>query len=122
MVKKISRDELVALLKSGRKFRLVDVLPKEHYEKEHIKGAMSIPLVEIEKKALSLLGKDELIVVYCASFECQASTSAAKQLERLGFTGVLDYKGGLADYKEANLPLEGDSVPGVSPGICSSCG
>ncbi len=109
MAMKMSRDELSALMKSGRKFRLVDVLPREHYKKEHIKGAISIPLVELEKKAPGILPeKSEMIIVYCASFECQASTSAAKQLERLGYTNVLDYKGGLADYKEANLPLEGE--------------
>jgi rhodanese-related sulfurtransferase len=66
-----------------------------------------LPVNEIEKKAGKFLKKEDLIVVYCASFECQASTGAAEKLMDLGYKNVLDYKGGLKDYKEANLPLEG---------------
>ncbi len=107
MVKKITRDELMQMISSGQKFKLVDVLEASHYEKEHIQGAISLPVNEIEKKAKKLLKKDETVVVYCASFDCQASTNAAEKLLSLGYKHVLDYKGGLKDYKEANLPLEG---------------
>jgi rhodanese-related sulfurtransferase len=107
MVKKITRKELRDLVSSGAKFRLVDVLDKDHYAKEHIKGAVSLPLQEVESRAEKLLKKDDLVVTYCASFECQASTKAAEKLMAMGFKNVLDYKGGLKDYKEANLPLEG---------------
>ncbi|HTZ11476.1 MAG TPA: rhodanese-like domain-containing protein [Candidatus Margulisiibacteriota bacterium] len=108
MVTKITRDELMVLMKSGEAFKLVDVLSKESYEKEHIKGAISLPLAEIEEKRVAaLMGKDDKVVVYCASFECQASTKAAEKLMSLGYRNVLDYKGGLKDYKEANLPLRG---------------
>lgn len=120
MRKRITRDELTNMVSSGQKFKLVDVLDKEHYEKEHIQGAISLPLNEIEKKAEKVLKKDEMIVVYCASFDCQASTSAAEKLLSLGYKNVLDYKGGLKDYRAANLPLEG-SLHKASSGFASSC-
>ena len=107
MVKQITRDELMEMIESGPKFRLVDVLPKESYEKEHIKGAISIPLNEIDQKAAKALKKNDITVVYCASFDCPASTKAAERLLGLGYKNVLDYKGGLKDYKEAHLPLQG---------------
>lgn len=107
MINKITRDELKELVASGEKFKLVNVLNKESYAKEHIKGAISLPLNEIDKKAGKRLRKDEKIVVYCASFDCQASTKAAEKLISLGYQNVLDYKGGLADYKEAGFPLQG---------------
>jgi rhodanese-related sulfurtransferase len=107
MVKQISRDVLVEMMKSGKKFKLVDALSSESYASEHIKGAISIPLAEIEEKAKDLLDKNELIVTYCGSFECQASTHAAEKLIAMGYKNVLDYKGGLKDYKEGNLELEG---------------
>lgn len=109
MVKKIGLEDLliINLVSSRKGFKLVDVLDKEHYEKEHIKGAISLPLKDIEKDANRLLMKDDLIVVYCASFECQASTRAAEKLLSMGYKNVLDYKGGLKDYKEAGLSLEG---------------
>lgn len=109
MVKKITRDELVKLMDSGKKLKLVDVLSGESYAKEHIKGAISLPLAQIDKKAGDLLEEDDLIVTYCASFECPASSQAAEKLAALGYKNVLDYKGGLKDYKEGNLPLEGSA-------------
>lgn len=106
MVKTITRDELKEMISSGQKVKIVDVLGKESYAKEHIKGAISLPLGEIEEGAAKMLKKEEAIVVYCASFECPASTKAAEKLLALGYNNVLDYKGGLKDYKEGNLALE----------------
>ena len=110
MGKKITRDDLMNMISSGEKFRLVDVSARDHFELEHIKGAISLPVDEIEGKALSVFNKDETIIVYCASFECQSSTNVALKLQQLGFENVLDYKGGLKDYKEANLPLGGNLI------------
>lgn len=110
--KTINRDELREMMNSGKAFKLVDVLSRESYEKEHIKGAISIPLDEIEKKADKVLNKEDTIVVYCASFDCTASTKAAEKLVSLGFKNVLDYKGGLKDYEEGNLGLEGACCEG----------
>lgn len=107
MVKMISRDELMKMVSSQQKFKLVDVLSNDHYQDEHIKGALSLPLDQIDKNAQNLFKKDDLIVVYCASFECQASTMSAEKLAAMGYKNVLDYKGGIKDYKEAGLPLEG---------------
>jgi rhodanese-related sulfurtransferase len=107
MKRLIGREELVSMINSGESFKLVDVLSEESYQKEHIKGAISLPLADIDKKAPKLLKKKETIVVYCASFECKASTMAADKLVAMGYKDVLDYKGGLKDYKEANLPIEG---------------
>ncbi len=122
MVKQITRDELIDRCKSGVKFTLVDVLSSESYAKEHIAGAISIPLVDLEKKAESLLKKEDTIVVYCASFECSASTKAAEKLMEMGYKNVLDYKGGLKDYKEAGFTLEGDFHSHRGCGSCRSCG
>lgn len=123
MVKTISLDDLliINLVSAKGGFKLVDVLDKEHYDREHIKGAISLPLQDLEKRAKDLLKKDDVIVVYCASFDCQASTKAAEKLLSLGYKNVLDYKGGLKNYKEANLPLEGNLHKGASKAanICS---
>lgn len=124
MVKVIARERLMDMFSRGEKFKLVDVLDKEHFEKEHIKGAISLPFKDIREKAAKILNKDETIVVYCASFDCPASTDAAKELLSLGYRDVLDYKGGLKDYKGANLPMEGslyESTPQRGAPVCSCC-
>ena len=107
MIRKITRNELMNLMCTERDLRIVDVLERAHYTLEHISGAISMPLADIEREANRVLRKDDTTVVYCASFECQASTMAANKLMAMGFTNVLDYKGGIKDYKEAGLPLEG---------------
>ena len=118
MAEYISRDRLKELMFSGKSFRLVDVLDEEYFEKERIKGSISLPLEEIERNAAKILKKDELIVVYCASFRCLASTKAAEKLVSMGYKNVLDYKGGLQDYREGNLPLEGSLHP-VTKNLCN---
>lgn len=121
MITQISRQELMDMFAKKERFKLVDVLSKESFEKEHIKGAISIPVDEIEKKASRWLKKTDKIVVYCASFDCQASTHAAEKLLAMGYKNVLDYKGGLKDYKEANLPLEGSLHQQEAGVACSYC-
>lgn len=124
MVKMVSRDELRKMIDKDEKFRLVDVLDRPHFETEHIKGAINIPVNEIEKEAEKILtDKNETIVTYCASFDCKASTNAANKLLAMGYKNVWDYKGGLKDYKEANLPLEGclHAKASKATSSCKSC-
>jgi rhodanese-related sulfurtransferase len=83
---------------------LVDVLSSESYAKGHIKGAISIPLNELEKK-IGTLNKADKIIVYCASKKCQASVKAAKLLIKHGFKNVYDYKSGLKEWIESGLPI-----------------
>lgn len=102
----ITAEELVELKDSGEDFVLVNVLGKDHYEEEHIPGAINIPLDHIGEAAIERLSKDDKIVVYCASFDCGASPKAAEKLEKLGFEHVIDYQGGLKDWKEAGNETE----------------
>lgn len=84
-------------------FVLINVLPRDEFLKQHIRTSVNIPVTEdnftelVEKVAGS---KDRKIVVYCASFDCDASPKAAKMLEEAGFTQVFDYEGGAKDWFE----------------------
>jgi len=104
--KTIDREELKGKMDRNDPFVLIEVLKEEEYEKEHIEGAINIPLAEIGHRAKEKYPKDKEIIVYCASFDCQASPKAAQKLVTMGFTNVYDYAGGKADWKEAGLPME----------------
>jgi rhodanese-related sulfurtransferase len=70
MPQDISRDRVQEL--QGRGAALVEVLPKEEFDREHIAGAISLPLDELRaSSAERLLGPDKLqpIVVYCQDVE-----------------------------------------------------
>jgi rhodanese-related sulfurtransferase len=105
-VRAIGIDHLKRMMDGGEQFILLDVRSRSDYDKEHIKGARSLPLDEIESKASARLQPGDDIIVYCDSFVCSASTSAAKILARLGFKKVRDYKGGQREWKQAGLPTE----------------
>ncbi|OGW85572.1 MAG: hypothetical protein A2987_01335 [Omnitrophica bacterium RIFCSPLOWO2_01_FULL_45_10] len=95
----------MAIRKSGEKYMLLDVLSPDSYDTGHIEGAMSLPLDTMNKMtAEKLLSKDSRIIVYCGSFQCTASTQAAKKLSGLGYN-VLDYKGGLKEWREKGNKL-----------------
>ena len=104
-VKEITYDQFMAIRKSGEKYMLLDVLSPDSYDTGHIEGAMSLPLDTMNKMtAEKLLSKDSRIIVYCGSFQCTASTQAAKKLSGLGYN-VLDYKGGLKEWREKGNKL-----------------
>lgn len=63
MPKEIRRDAVRRLLDHGA--QLVEVLPHNEYEEDHLPGAISLPLRRIETDAAALLDRDRPIIVYC---------------------------------------------------------
>ena len=107
MNQSISRDDLNNLINSGRKPTIIEALPKQYYEAEHLPGAINIPHDTIQLNATQLIpNKQQTVVVYCASAECKNSHIAAETLRQLGYTSVYEYSEGKKDWKEAGLPLE----------------
>jgi rhodanese-related sulfurtransferase len=106
MPKTIDRETLNKKIDSGDDFVLIEVLGKKEFERNHIKGAINMPLMEIGHMAKERFNPETEIVVYCASAECKTSPKAAKKLENLGFQNVYDYEGGKKDWIEAGLETE----------------
>ncbi|HTX44114.1 MAG TPA: rhodanese-like domain-containing protein [Methanocella sp.] len=104
-IKFIGVQHLKRMAEGGEPFILLDVRSREDYAKEHIKGAKSLPLDELDR-AKQLFKPGDPIITYCDSFVCSASSSAAKILSRMGFTNVRDFKGGLREWKMNDLPTE----------------
>jgi len=103
----ITAEELKKKIDAKEDFEFVDVLDKSSFDAKHITHSKSIPVNEIEEKApKELPDKDKEVVVYCASTECQASPQAAKKLEELGYTNVIDFESGLAGWQDAGYEFE----------------
>ncbi len=108
MTAKITREELKRKLDADEEFVLVEALPRKYWAKGHFPGALNIPHDQIEALAPELLpDKDREVVVYCASTTCQNSEIAAESLTDLGYSKVLEYVEGKADWEAAGYPLEG---------------
>jgi rhodanese-related sulfurtransferase len=63
MPRNVDREELQRLVEQGA--QLVEVLPKEEYEEEHLPGAINIPLRKIDKEARQRLDPRKPVIVYC---------------------------------------------------------
>ena len=100
MARLMSSTELAQRLEENADFVLIDVLPAEKFESEHIPGAINIPLEQLENGARSFR-KNQRIVVYGETHTDEASNSAAEMLERMGFRKVSDFDGGVHAWKQA---------------------
>ena len=64
MPRPIDRDEVRRLVEGGA--QLVDVLPANEYEGDHLPGAINMPLRRLEEEARSVLDPGRSVVVYCS--------------------------------------------------------
>ena len=62
----VDRDGVLRLLEEGAE--LVEVLPREEYEEEHLPGAINIPLKELDREATAGLRRDAPVIVYCYDY------------------------------------------------------
>ena len=60
------REEVRELLDGGA--RLVEVLPREEYEEEHIAGAINIPIKELDRETTAGLDPEAPVIVYCHDY------------------------------------------------------
>lgn len=63
MARNIERDEVQRLVGEGA--QLVEALPKEEYEEEHLPGAINLPLRRLEAEARDVLDGGRPIILYC---------------------------------------------------------
>jgi ArsR family transcriptional regulator len=94
--------DLVRALKS-KSVVLLDVRPESEFALGHIRGALSIPLKDLERKLRTLPRKKE-IIAYCRGPYCVMSFEAVATLRKRGFS-ARRLEGGLPEYAAAGLPV-----------------
>ena len=62
-VREVGRQEVQDLMAKGA--QVVDVLPAEEYQEDHLPGAIHLPLRRIETEARTALDPSRPVVVYC---------------------------------------------------------
>ena len=83
---------------------LVDLSAAADFDKAHIPGARNVQMSQFDPENKELVGiKDKPVAVYCKSGT--TSAQAAARLVKAGFQKVFWLGGGLASWREANLPL-----------------
>jgi rhodanese-related sulfurtransferase len=86
-------------------FALIDVRRAAEYAQGHIAGAVNVPLPELRATHPSV-ARAETVVVYGGNWRQAISAAAAKRLITQGRENVLDFRGGLEQWRERGGPIE----------------
>jgi rhodanese-related sulfurtransferase/CBS domain-containing protein len=105
MPKEAHRTDVQRMMAEG--VPVIEVLPAEEYDAEHLPGAINLPLKHLTAEAANRFDKHRPLIVYCYDYQCDLSPRAAWRLETLGFTDVYHYTAGKADWAASGLPIEG---------------
>ena len=87
----IDTNKALELINNGA--TVIDVRTEEEYNGGHIKGAINIPVDNIDSITID---KNETIIVYCASGI--RSTNAINNLVDMGYTSLYNLDGGLLNW------------------------
>ena len=104
-IRTISRDELRAKLERGDAFTLIMALNRWAFEAKHIPGSVHFDTPEALYAATK---PEDDVVVYCSQVDCLSSVAMYRDLVKRGYRHVRRYSGGLLDWEDAGLPLEGE--------------
>jgi len=87
---------------------VVDALPSKSFHESHLPGAINVPVDEQFDQHIqqAVPDKNQDVIVYCMSEQCDASSKAAERMERLGYQHVFEYEGGKQDWEDAGMPME----------------
>jgi rhodanese-related sulfurtransferase len=64
----VERDEVVRLLREEHA-QLVEVLPADEYEDEHLPGAINIPLKTLDAATAEQLDRARPVIAYCYDYQ-----------------------------------------------------
>jgi sulfur dioxygenase len=106
-VRQLSAAELRDRIASSNPPMLIDVREEDEYRGElgHIAGAHSIPLKELPEQTAELANAESRDIVAICRVGVRSATAAAI-LTGLGFEHVWNLKGGMIEWKDAQLPVE----------------
>jgi len=68
MSRVIDRNEVRRLVEK-ESAQLVEVLPREDYEAEHIAGALNLPLPQLDAESAARLDASRPVIAYCHDFQ-----------------------------------------------------
>jgi len=106
-VRTIGRDDLKQKLDRGDDFKLIQALNRWAYDAKHIPGSLYFDTPDELRAAVH---PEDEVVVYCSNVDCLSSVAMYRDLVRRGYQNVRRYAGGLMDWEDAGLPLDGAFV------------
>lgn len=63
----IAREQVQELVAAGA--QLVEVLPSDEYEEDHLPGAINLPLKQLNRETAQQLQRSRPVIVYCHDYQ-----------------------------------------------------
>ncbi len=99
--------ELKTKMDGGTAVIVVDARNPDEFADGHIPGARNVPVTEMPSELDQIASaKNALVVTTCGS--SGRGEKAAQVMAESGFTHVAVLRGGLAAWRQAGLPVEGE--------------
>ena len=90
----IYQDEIMSIVKNNQNVILLDVRSKQEYDEGHLKGAINIPVYELEYRVENeLKDKQCIIIAYCSAG--MRSRKAIEILRKLGYKNLYNVEDGV---------------------------
>ncbi len=100
----VSASAAIRLINNNSDALIIDVRTSAEYLAGHIKGAKNIPLKELASDVEKYSEyKNKPVLLYCNSGN--TVVRAIKLLKSAGYEKINNLEGGIAAWKEANMPL-----------------
>jgi len=100
----LSPSMAIRLMNNHSETLVLDIRVAADFKNGHIKGAKNVPLSDFAASVDGLSGdKNKPVLIYCNSGN--TVMRAIKLLKNAGFEKINNLEGGIAAWKEANLPL-----------------
>ena len=106
----IGRDALKAKLDRGDPFKLIMALNRWAFDAKHIPGSLHF---DTPDELYAAVKPDDEVIVYCSHVDCLSSVALYRDLVRRGYRNVRRYAGGLLDWEDAGLPLQGEYATAI---------
>ena len=102
-VPEISLSDAVAAIARGAV--VIDVRGRDAYEKDHIAGAVSVPLEELKRRAAEFAAlKEQELVIYCGNGST-LGPQGTRVLNEAGHPAAKNLTAGLSGWKAAGHPV-----------------
>jgi rhodanese-related sulfurtransferase len=110
-VPEVSADELVAMIRKegSAKPQLLDVRGAGEWGTGHVPGAISAPVTKLGSR-IGALGLDRTRPIVAMCRTGGRSKVAVRLLQRHGFEGASELRGGMQAWQRAGLPVEAESA------------
>lgn len=114
----ITTQELKKIMDDNKRFILLDCRGVDYYNWEHLPHSVNLRWKYVSDRANKILkDKNALIITSCDGFTCNSSIRCFKSLKKLGYKNLVEYSGGLADWKAHGYPTVVNSNYRIAPNV-----